>query len=390
MTQPCVLLVDDENQFRQVLSKRLSRRGFSIREAADGASALERMNEAACDVVVMDVKMPGMTGIETLAEIRRRHPESEVILLTGHASTEDGVAGIKAGAFDYLTKPVEMEHLAGKIRQALDKIDRAREKRREREFRERMECRMVAAERLASLGTLATGIAHEVNNPLAVINDAAGWLTDLLADAPDDMPLRRQLEMGLGKITTSVARARRITHQLLGHARQSEPEVSRFDLVQLVREAVELVGKPARARSVLLEVDAPEGPLPLRSDPGQLRQVLINLLTNAIHATAEGSEVRVAIRPHGDHADFTVSDQGPGIPEEHMEHIFEPFFSTKPAGVGTGLGLFVTADIVGRLGGTVSAENRAPLPPGEPGGADFIVTLPLEYEPLAEAKEESS
>ena len=112
-----LLIVDDEDTFRRTIAKRLQKRGISIEEAGSGEECLSILEEKPMDVVVLDVKMPGMNGIEVLRHVRERYPETEVILLTGHASTQDGVGGIKAGAFDYLTKPVELEHLLGKIKQ---------------------------------------------------------------------------------------------------------------------------------------------------------------------------------------------------------------------------------------------------------------------------------
>ncbi|WP_034643647.1 response regulator [Desulfovibrio inopinatus] len=113
-----VLLVDDETRFRQVLVKRLSRRGFQVFEAANGADALKRMTKTPCEVVVLDVKMPDLDGLEVLRRIKDQFPYTAVILLSGHTSIEDGMKGMKAGAYDYLSKPVDLEELAKVIRLA--------------------------------------------------------------------------------------------------------------------------------------------------------------------------------------------------------------------------------------------------------------------------------
>ena len=152
-----LLLVDDEDPFRQALSKRLAKRGLVADQAADGNECLSILKKKAMDVVVLDVKMPGTSGIEVLRQIKDNYPTVEVILLTGHATTADGVEGIKSGAFDYLSKPIELEHLFYKIIQAYDKIQRIQAEHKEAEYRQQMEQRMIATERLASLGILAAG-----------------------------------------------------------------------------------------------------------------------------------------------------------------------------------------------------------------------------------------
>jgi len=106
-----ILLVDDEDDFRQTIAKRLKKRGIIPEEAATGEECLSILEKESMDVVVLDVKMPGMNGVEVLCHIRKKYPKTEIILLTGHATTNDGVEGIKSGAFDYLTKPIELEHL---------------------------------------------------------------------------------------------------------------------------------------------------------------------------------------------------------------------------------------------------------------------------------------
>jgi two-component system NtrC family sensor kinase len=370
-----LLLVDDEEHFRQVLAKRLSRRGMAPEQAGSGEECLNLLEKRPMDVVILDVKMPGMDGLEVLRRIKERYERTEVILLTGYANTQDGVDGIKSGAFDYLSKPVELDHLAGKIKQAHEKILWEEERKREADFRARMEQRMAAAERLASLGTLASVVAHEINNPLAIINDSVGWM-QLLLSKPDmaEMRIKGQLEKGLGKIAKSVERAKKVTHQLLGFARKDDSVVSEVNLSQLVEEAVQLVEKEASYKEIefVQEVDASLDSI--RSDAFQLRQVLINLLTNAIHATGPKGRIKIRLQKDGEQAILTIQDTGQGIPQEDLERIFEPFFSTKPTGEGTGLGLFVTRGIVEKLGGTIEAESRL----GE--GTDFRITLPRVYQ----------
>ncbi len=369
-----LLLVDDETDFRRAIVRRLTKRGMTPAEAASGEECLQLLAEEPMDVVVLDVKMPGMDGIETLGRIKAKHPETEVILLTGHSTTSDGVAGIKSGAFDYLTKPIELEQLIGKIQQAHDKIRRAAEKQREAAYRARMEQQMIATERLASLGTLATGVAHEINNPLAIIKESAGWMRLILKNPQmADIPRREDFEKAIGKIENAIERARRITYQLLGSVQKQEAAVTEVHLPALVDETLELLQREIATRSVAVQRETAAGAETIWSDPYQLRQVLINLLSNAVQASAAGGRIDVRLKLQGDGIALEIADTGKGIPKENLEKIFEPFFSTKPPGQGTGLGLFVTRGIVQKLGGSITVESRLG------GGACFRVVLPKQH-----------
>jgi signal transduction histidine kinase len=367
-----LLLVDDEDNFRQTLCKRLEKRGFALEQAANGEECLSILEKKHVHVVVLDVKMPGKSGIDVLRNIKDRYPKIEVILLTGHATTADGVEGIKSGAFDYLTKPVEFEHLVAKILQAYEKIERLKIEHQEAEYRKKMNQQMIATERLASLGTLAAGVAHEINNPLAIIKESIGWMQQLLKkDELKDIPRRNDLEKALEKVEKSIERARRITHQLLGFVKKSDSSSLEINLNELMEEAIQLIAHEAKSRSIDILKQVDPFLETIWGDAYQLRQVIINLLTNAIHAIGFKGTITLALKSAGDYATFTISDTGPGIPGENLGKIFEPFFSTKSPGEGTGLGLFVTRGIVEKLGGTVEVESKI----GQ--GASFCIKLPV-------------
>lgn len=366
-----LLIVDDEDAFRRTVAKRLMKRGIDTKQAVSGEECLEILKKDPVDVVVLDVKMPGMDGIETLHHIKKKHPKTEVIMLTGHATTQDGVDGIKTGAFDYLSKPIELEHLLGKIRQAYEKLVREEEKQKEADFRAKMEQQMIATERLASLGTLAAGVAHEINNPLAIIRESAGWMKSILnKEEFANMPRKPDFEMALGKIEKGVERAKRITLQLLGSVKQTDSTLSEVDLKELVDETVGLLQKEAANKDVEIVRVIDPAIRTIWTDPYKLRQVLINIITNAVHATGPGGKITATLEPVDDRVALTIQDTGQGIPKEHLKKIFEPFFSTKPPGEGTGLGLFVTRSIIEKLGGEMDVESQL----GQ--GTSFCIRLP--------------
>jgi two-component system NtrC family sensor kinase len=365
-----VLLVDDEEGFRDALARRLEKRGIAVHQAGDGKEALRMMDEEPAEVVVMDVRMPGMDGLTALGRIKTVYPFTEVILLTGQACTEDGVAGIKLGAFDYLGKPVELERLIVHINLARERLKHKREAAAEAEFRERVAERMAMAEHLAALGTLAAGVAHEINNPLAIISEAKGWLAGRLSkDNGLSSETRQAADLALEKIGVSVERAKQITHQLLGFARRSDWEMREVNLAELTAEVVDLVKKTAGHENAALASLVKPGTC-IWTDPQGLRQVLLNLTTNGLQALQNGGRVDISSEVEGDWTAICVRDSGVGIPKENLQRIFEPFFTTKPPGKGTGLGLSVSQSIVDKLGGRIEVESKLGV------GSIFKVLLP--------------
>ncbi len=371
------LLVDDENDFRQILAKRLNRRGIRVREADRGEKALRMLAEMPADIVVLDVKMPGMDGIECLKRIKRNHAQTEVIMLTGHADIQGGVEGIKSGAFDYLSKPIELEHLIRKIKQAFHKIQRIQAEKKEVAFKEQIKQQMVVAERLVALGTMASGVAHEINNPLAVIQDSAGWLEQIL-EKPEmqAMPRKDDFKKGLERINKAVRRAGKITQQLLQAVKTQTTEMAdpstfvEVSLKQLSEEAITLVEPEAALKNITIRLETPEPDPSAWTDPMQLLQVLLNLLSNSIQATDDGGQVLVRLDTSLEEAKILVRDTGCGISKENISRVFEPFFTTKEADQGTGMGLYVSWGIITGLGGLISVESEVNK------GTAFTITLP--------------
>jgi two-component system NtrC family sensor kinase len=256
--------------------------------------------------------------------------------------------------------------------------------RRADEEKEALHRQLLASSRLAALGEMAAGVAHEINNPLGIIETLKTWILDLVTPQgvrSEDLP---EVLDSARKIGDQVERCRRITHDLLKFSRKVEGEQASLDLNALLREMVEMVQHRARAENVSFRLDL--APLPtLVASPSKLQQIVLNILNNAVDALeGRGGTVTLTSRAKRDRVVVAFSDNGPGIPPENLHRIFEPFFTTKPVGRGTGLGLAVCYGLAQQMGGTLEAESR----PGE--GATFILTLPLRPPGGAEGSAEGS
>ncbi|RJP17510.1 MAG: sensor histidine kinase [Candidatus Abyssobacteria bacterium SURF_5] len=229
--------------------------------------------------------------------------------------------------------------------------------------------------KMASIGRLAAGVAHEVNNPLAIINEKAGLAKDLIA-LSNGFPQREKFEKLMDSILASVTRCSTITHRLLGFAKRMDVKTEKIDLEALIQEVLGFVEKEAGYRNIAVSVRSDNTLPSIESDRGQLQQVFLNIINNAIEELEGGGQIDILLREQDQETvEITISDNGRGIPEEHLHHIFEPFFTTKKD-YGTGLGLSITYGIMEKLGGGISVRSKV----GQ--GTSFIVALPIRKPPL--------
>lgn len=241
---------------------------------------------------------------------------------------------------------------------------------------------LVEAGKLKALGEMAAGIAHEINNPVAIMMEEAGWVEDVLVDMPKDGNTE-EIAASIGKIRVQGARCRTITHKLLGFARKSDDPDQAVDIASLLREMVALTNEKARTAGVSISVDIPTKLEPVIATPSALQQVFLNLFNNAVDAMeAQGGTLHVHATagesPHSVHV--AVSDTGMGIPPKVLKKIFDPFFTTKPAGKGTGLGLSICFNIVQGLGGHIRIDSE------EGKGTTFHILLPTAGSPTIAAE----
>ncbi|MBI5551387.1 MAG: ATP-binding protein [Desulfobacterales bacterium] len=235
-----------------------------------------------------------------------------------------------------------------------------------------LSAQLVQSDKLAALGKMATGIAHEINNPLAVIGEKAGWMKDLLDEEEfKNSPNLQEYLSSVLKIEEHVERARKITHNMLGFARRMEPRLDDVEVNGVVDQTLELLTNHARISNIEIRKNyAPNLPV-IASDRSQLQQVMLNLINNAIDAIGSNGCIEVSTNLDSNRIAIQVKDDGPGIPKDKQRNIFDPFFTTKANGRGTGLGLSISYSIIEKLGGTITFRSE----PGE--GTTFSVYLPL-------------
>lgn len=237
-----------------------------------------------------------------------------------------------------------------------------------------LDASLMQSSKMAALGKLAAGIAHEVNNPLAVIKEKVGWIRDLLAE--EDLAKSEnfdEFEDAVRKIDNHVDRAKKVTHRLLGFARRMEPIRERVDLNRVLAETIDFLNNEAHYRNIEICTEFDPNLPQTTSDSSQIQQVVLNILNNAIDAIGKAGSIQIKSCYRDDDKELAVmiSDNGPGIPQDVITKIFDPFFTTKEYGMGTGLGLSISYSIIEKLGGRLLVESEV----GK--GTTFTICLPL-------------
>lgn len=381
-----ILVVDDEKVLLDLTSIILTAKGFDVLTAENGQEGLERIAKEQPDLVLLDYMMPGMDGMTALREIRVRFPDVYVIMFTGKGSEEIAVDLMKAGASDYILKPFSNQDLLDRIENVL-RIRRIeihnRQLREEREhllreieeWNQELEARVeqksaeleqahaeiVQTEKLAALGHLAGGMAHEIRNPLNSIN----LFTQILKSSSSQEDGN---QLYIDKIFEEVDRIDDILIKLLHASRRPRFQLESLDVTDVIEQVLASFSEQIKSQNIEIAKDYAPGLQPIMADPTEIEQVFSNLFSNSIYEMPDGGRLAVKLGQDDENVHVVVSDSGGGIPSENLNTIFDPFFTTKEK--GTGFGLSVVLRIIKAYGGKISVDSTS----GE--GTTFNIRLP--------------
>jgi two-component system, NtrC family, sensor kinase len=391
-----VLIADDETISRRLLQGYLERWGHAVVAAQNGAEAWDLFAAGDFPVVISDWVMPELDGVELIRRIRASQRPSYVytILLTSKAQKEDLVTGMEAGADDFVTKPFDRDELRVRLRAGERIIQLEHNLAEQNRALREAQAALIQSEKLASLGQLAAGMAHEINNPIAyVTNNVAVLRRDVLAAmnvlntyragreslarvepqlAADAARMEGEIDLAyiqenlarqFEKSLEGLQRVRDIVKNLRDFARLDEAEFKAVDLNAAIASTVEIIRYEMKKKEIQLETRFRELP-PVLCHPGKINQVVLNLLINAVQACESGGVIKVHTRTEpqdavpGESVVIEIEDNGCGINPEHLPRIFDPFFTTKPVGQGTGLGLSLSYGIIRDHGGSIEVESE--------------------------------
>ena len=369
-----VLLVDDEEGIRKVLGISLSDKGYEVLTAQDGEAALRIFRESKPSVVLTDIKMPGMDGIELLGRLKKEDPDTEVIMITGHGEVDLAIKSLKYEATDFVTKPINDDVLEVALKRAYENISMRRQLRDYTQNLEKLvkeqSAKLVESERAAAVGQTVAGLAHAIKNIAAGLRGGV-FVVEKGIELGNDQYLRRGWDM----VKTDVTRIRAMALDLLDYAKERVPDYRLCDPNDVAREVVSLMQARAQKYKVSLEACLGENLPPVWVDPEGVHRCLTNLVTNAIDACADitcseksGRVVLKSFAPENERycVGYEVIDNGCGIAKEMMPKVFQSFFSTKGT-KGTGLGLMITKKIVDEHGGAIAVDSD----PGK--GTRFVI-----------------
>ena len=396
-----ILIADDNENNLRVLSTMLREEDYTVRVATNGLQVLRSVGASKPDLILLDIHMPEMDGYTTCERLKAdpMFNEIPVIFISALTETFNKVKAFETGAVDYITKPFQVEEVKMRVRTHLLLRRRSLELENAIAELKSVQLKLVEAEKMASLGVLSAGIAHEINNPINFVYAGVNSLIknfNELQKAMDAvlqyafqcpeaakeinaicekhrLPERMNtIPMLANDIKTGAQRTTEIVKGLRLFTRSDQEEKALSNVVDSMEAALLLLKNQYKSKAEIIrqyDEDIPS----IKCYPGQLTQALVNILHNAIDAIEEKGTITISLQYHEPLLLICISDTGSGIPEHLVSKIFDPFFTTKAVGGGMGLGLSITHGIIGKHQGTIRVESKVGS------GTSFFIELPTGF-----------
>jgi len=373
---PEILVIDDEIGPRESL-RMLLKPDYKVHTADNVEAGLKLLKEKQPDTIVMDIRMPGMTGIEGLRKIREIDPHLSVIMLTGFGALDTAKEALRLGANDYISKPFD----AGEMRQVIGRnVERTRVQRASdtaaaeiKELNNRLLKELAQKERLASLGQASAEFVHDLGNPLTIVWGYVQLLAKKLERSENGGAIENAAsikELSIIEQNVRVCRELLTMWQSYGSV-EASPRVP-ISVSAIVHEVIKGVSAMAAQNGVQLHATICEDPCTLLGNAVQINRAIQNVIINAVQASVDKKgTVSVDCTMRDFYVDIRVEDTGSGINPEQLSKIFDPYFTTKQSKSGTGLGLYITKKVVEDHNGSIKVDST----PGA--GTVFTIRLPL-------------
>jgi signal transduction histidine kinase len=365
-----ILLVDDEQDIRDILQLALTDAGYDVLEAENGRQALELFLEKRPPIVLTDIKMPVMDGIQLLQRIKQEAPDTEVVMITGHGDMDLAIRSLKHEATDFITKPIHVDALEIALKRVGEKILMRRRLQEyttnlERLLKEKSELQ----DHLSSLGLMIGSISHGIKGLLTGLDGGMYLLESGLTKKDDN-----RIDEGWETVKVMVERIRKMVQDILFYAKKRDLQWEQVDVTSFAQEVARMVAAKVEKLPIDLTCDIEATMGACKIDPGYVHAALMNIFENAIDACQRRAdcpqhELRFCVWAQGDKIKFSVSDTGVGMDEETLSKLFTVFYSSKGR-KGTGLGLFIANKIVEQHGGSIDVKSK----PGQ--GSCFTITIP--------------
>ncbi len=355
--QKFILLVDDEKDIREVLAIALEDMGYEVLEAENGKIALELFRKKAPMIVLTDIKMPGMDGIEILKKIKSENPYTQVIMITGHGDTDIAIKSLKYEAVDFITKPISNEALEISLKRANEKIlTRQQLNQYTESLEELVREKTMLQDNLSSLGIMIGSISHSVKGLLTKL-DGGVYLIESALKKNDQGQLEEALD--ILKLTTN--RIKKMIFDILYYSKEREMSVKNLDLIKFANDVTDICELKALPYNIKINRKFDDAPGQMKADSEFLRSALINILDNAVDACIEDHSkkahtINFTIKQDTNNIIFKIHDNGIGMDKKIRDKVFNLFFSSKQD-KGTGFGLFISKNIIHQHGGFINVKS---------------------------------